>query len=87
MTERNAPFRVAIRQDETWVRLHLAKPDTMADAIPVAIINRKIAEMDEAVHKAILALAQAIGAAVCRDILGEEPVRFKHQEPPEGKTP
>jgi hypothetical protein len=77
------PFRVTIRQDDTWVRMHLAKTDTMVDALPVVIINRKIAEMDPGVYHAIVALASAIGAAVCRNILGEEPIRIDVMEPPE----
>jgi stage V sporulation protein SpoVS len=76
MTEHSAPFRVALRSDKDWVRMHIAMPHTMTDAIPVVIINRKVAEMDEGIHKAVMALAEAIGAAVCRNFVGEEPVRF-----------
>jgi hypothetical protein len=73
-----APFKVSIREDDTSVRILIARNELVVqepnpglpDDFVVAIINRHVAYLNEDVKNAILSLGQTIGIAMAVELLG-----------------
>jgi len=89
-----APFKVSLREDDTSVRILIARNEMVVaepnpgvpDEFVVAIINRQVAYLNEEVRDAILNLGKTIGIAMSVELLGLIPTGVVIQTPAEPKA-
>ena len=80
---KEAPIRVAIREDEHSVRILICKGPTTKDCFTAALVNKNIAYLSEEVHDAIVHLSAVIGVSFAEQILGLSPTGVEIRTPVE----
>lgn len=78
-----SPFRIAIRAEGKMINAYVAPPDTMEGAHLLGCVARAVCEADRSVFDDFQALMQRAAAALTREVLGAEPIRFDTTEAPE----